>query len=1045
MFRESGGGGVEDEDEDEFVGTSGASDVSGLQLQSGVESPVRLKGMSNAANSVQRSPTFMKHRLANQRLAGDMSVPFPSTICLADGSHVHNANGEGPLLVSLRVCAHCQESLLTAFDHCLARQHASSSPKDGTGIPADGAVGLHEPSSTAPAVESSIKPFEFAIESIHHIDEVTDGMRLTEQPYFEIVKDPTRKKNAVFVDGTAERIAREMAAYMEMKRASEVPPAAAFGRSTTTNAAQLPSYTPATGITGKSIDNGHVFSGALYKRTLEAKNREILMLRERLHELTALEKAEQGNLEKLRHALNKAVRYYVFAEEWQAMESSRLQNDVRCLKAEMSSLMAFLIHAEEEKKKLRENVKNLESTLTDRDRRIADLEKVNEDQKSKLHLSYKEYLAMNERVKVLQIEAERGSEHVQSQNEVLQRNLDRLSRDFEGTARDLAGSQVKIKELEFELEEMVAQFNTTGEVKKALEADNVKLVAELDRTVGELKETKKAEELLRSQNHQLEEELKEMQQIQSSTQYEMEIKISNLTSDLDRTLTAKRELEVQVKQYKLENDKLSSALKALTRSKDQLESASRVATQKHEKELKKRDEKIKELQKLRDDDAKTIKSYQETKEQLLYQVTDLQNSLDREVSNVNVLTFELAQLRRQSDEKIAHLDEEIQRLNAAKVNLGNDKRQLTDKVRAVRADLAKREEEYANLTAAFNKYKEEAQMSDSVLRQTLQQLRVQHSALNNDYNSLTDKYNMVVESNVKLKMLSDGLQKRLGEMEKQEVRSREEIKQLTEANEKLEAENRRLVNNCTDMKIHLDSVLDKVNELTERMGHQAREADNVVKERDSTIRKLNHELYQEQEEVKRLKRVCDKRKAAIEMLEEQLRATQRSLDDEIARVEMLETSLDDTRLELNSQRKLRLELERMHSRLDRRAEARELERMKALQLRNRLLDQVVKGLQAEQGRLTDIAKMLPKESDLVIIEAPEFDDIKPPDTTNLLPQQQVRHHNRTHQRTESQSQSRVPQVQGQLGPSVMERFQQHLRASTRSRSPTLDPSVMAAT
>lgn len=52
---------------------------------------------------------------------------------------------------------------------------------------------------------------------------------------------------------------------------------------------------------------------------------------------------------------------------------------------------------------------------------------------------------------------------------MLQKSLEKLTGDFEICAKDLLTSQNSIRELEFELETLVRQFNVLGEAKKTLE------------------------------------------------------------------------------------------------------------------------------------------------------------------------------------------------------------------------------------------------------------------------------------------------------------------------------------------------------------------------------------------------------------------------------------------------------------------------------------------------------------------------------------------------------------------------------------------------
>ncbi|KAJ3046819.1 hypothetical protein HDU99_009670, partial [Rhizoclosmatium hyalinum] len=303
-----------------------------------------------------------------------------------------------------------------------------------------------------------------------------------------------------------------------------------------------------------------------------------------------------------------------------------------------------------------------------------------EEYKAKLQEAYKEYLATNEIITKLRKEAEHGSDVIISRNEVLQRNIDKISRDFEITAKELAAANLRIKDLQFELDEMVLQFNITGQGQRTAEELNVKLTSELTQlknTYDELKHLQ-TETAMRVVN--LETDVRNLQSLLELTKSELESQAADLRKELELVTEVKKDLENLLKNSRGEVEKLSMALKSLTRSKDQVETAFRLAVQKHEKEILNRDLEIKELQRLRVEDAAALKKIQEVKEQLLFQVTDLQNNLDRELSNVNILSFELSQLKRTSEEKIFNLEEAVERLTSAKVNLANDKRVLTEKL-----------------------------------------------------------------------------------------------------------------------------------------------------------------------------------------------------------------------------------------------------------------------------------------------------------------------------------------------------------------------------
>jgi chromosome segregation ATPase len=617
-------------------------------------------------------------------------------------------------------------------------------------------------------------------------------------------------------------------------------------------------------------------------------------------------------------------------------------------------------------------IKELENVITTKDTKIAEVEKEKDQIKEKLHLSYKEFLNMNEKIVRLQKEAEHGSDPIISRNEVLQRNLDKLSRDFEQTAKELNSFQTKTRELEFELEEMVSQFNMTGEAKRIAEELNVKLTSELDILTKNHKELRKIHEATTLHEQQLERDLMDLKILQVNTKRDLEEKAALLTEELEIVKGLKLELEVNLKATKIEVEKLSSNLKSMTRSKEQLEVAFRNAVQKHEKEVATKDDRIEELMNHKTEDDKTIKRLQESKEQLMFQVTDLQNALDRESANVNMMTFEIAQLKRTGEEKVAMLEEQLEKLNAAKVNLANDKRQLTDKIRLVRSDLKKKEEEYDALSIAFDKFKEEANATDSSLRAELHSLHAAHTTLTGEHKSLERRQAMVMESNVELTINLESFKKKLSAKEEQNVQTEALLTAERSANAQLTSDLEKAVSEKSDIQIYLDSILGKLEETNQILSQERDEFSATLKEKTDIITKTSADLYNVQEEEKRLTILSQSLKRNVNDLEKELGQTKIALEAETHNKEQFEMHLYDLRRNLNSERKSRLEFERVHSKLNRMSEAREMERLAAQRLRDRKLEELSKNLQLEYSRLKAVSGLLPTDNGAPILETPEI-------------------------------------------------------------------------
>jgi predicted nucleic acid-binding Zn-ribbon protein len=98
------------------------------------------------------------------------------------------------------------------------------------------------------------------------------------------------------------------------------------------------------------------------------------------------------------------------------------------------------------------NLADIKDQLFKRDLMVNEMERERDIITSKLQEANQEYISMNEKLQKLKQEAEHGSDEIISRNEVLQRNMEKLAKDFELASKEVSGANHKVKEMEFELE-----------------------------------------------------------------------------------------------------------------------------------------------------------------------------------------------------------------------------------------------------------------------------------------------------------------------------------------------------------------------------------------------------------------------------------------------------------------------------------------------------------------------------------------------------------------------------------------------------------------
>ncbi|KAI8620164.1 hypothetical protein BC830DRAFT_608733 [Chytriomyces sp. MP71] len=371
-----------------------------------------------------------------------------------------------------------------------------------------------------------------------------------------------------------------------------------------------------------------------------------------------------------------------------------------------------------------------------------------------------------------------------------------------------------------------------------------------------------------------------------------------------------------------------------------------------------------------------MKKIQELKEQLMFQVTDLQNNLDRELSNVNILSFELSQIKRTSEERIFNLEEQVEKLTSFKVNLANDKRTLTEKLRVIRAELQAKEEQYEKTTAEFSEFKDKTAATETGLRKDLKGLHAAHENLKSEHKTLNQKQAVLMDANFELISDKDKLIKDVASLQKENASRHEEIGKLTHQNELLTKDLEASGSDRNEMKIHLDSVLGKLAETTSILHQERHESSNTIKEKTEQIIKMSADLYKVTEDRTRLDSLCLVLQNQVANLESELVDTKAALAAETLNKEQFEVHLYELRKNLMSERTLRMDFERIQSRIDKRIASKELEKLAAMRARDRKLMEVSKLLHSEFTRLQTVGALLPGDEDLDTIEAPDLPDFQ---------------------------------------------------------------------
>ena len=603
--------------------------------------------------------------------------------------------------------------------------------------------------------------------------------------------------------------------------------------------------------------------------------------------------------------------------------------------------------------------------MRERDTKVLDLGKVISDLKAKLHTTFKEFLQMNEVIAHLRVEADRGTETMMHRNDILQRNLDKISKDFDFATSELQDAKNRISELEFELSELILQFNNLGDAKKKEKESSVKLSSELTTTNRILNELQLNHADIVSRHLKLENFHRDTVKSNEDSIKTLKAQVDELTTRLEQTHTAKVEYESASKTLKADCDRGKSALSTVTRQKDEMESRLITSERRSMDLLEEKDLQLKDFQDELIEVRIKSKKFSESREQLLFQTTELRNALDREQSNTQMLTFDIQQLKKTSKEKETALSAEIDKLNAIKSGLAIDKRQLQDQGRELMLDLERREEELKGANHCYEKFEEKRAETIHILNNKLNCMDVNLAALRAEHFTLTSNHSQLITQHHEIFGQRAFFETACNELTELNNSYIKDIAGLKEAKESLRREVALLDQQKLNQSLLLGSLDVKVIELGEIILRDKAEASEIIRDKDGKITKFGNEVSKLRDDTKLMHSNYGKLKNTYKAVLEALKvARKRLLMESLSREEM-ELNVNALNLNLKSERKSRAEFERLHDVLKRRMTDQDAKTGSSVRLRERKLLEVNQLLASEYSRLTEVGHMMTQLSTLV--------------------------------------------------------------------------------
>jgi chromosome segregation ATPase len=581
--------------------------------------------------------------------------------------------------------------------------------------------------------------------------------------------------------------------------------------------------------------------------------------------------------------------------------------------------------------------------------------------KLRLQESFKELIEMNSVVATLRKEAERGNDSVEARNIMLQKNLAKLSTDFEISTRELRAANSRMRELEYELEQMVCDLNVKGETLKKATASNIQLKTLLETTENELKDLTKTHEQLILQKAKVEADGRSEKLRSEQIIVDLKRNVSKLNTNLENTTQAKTDLETHLKVANAENNSLNESLKVQTEAKNELEvSLNRLKTS-SKAEILSRDSKITNLT---NENAKSIvllKAAQEKKEQLTFKVTDLENNLDIEITNARVAKEELQKLKREYELKNNTLLEQVDKLTSLKNSLTLDKKDLNDKMKNLRIGLREKEDALAEVETALSNEKEAMLALKAKFEEELSVLAKDHHQLKSEHEILNKRYELEVDENQKLLGNKTSLESELAALQIDLLEARNKFQALTKDQDDLNKELQRWKALHSELMKKHEILTGTNRESAIEYANYKRYAEDLIQDRNIEVQEMAIKLDSVNAKIIAADDHVHNLQVKLESTNQELETTQVKLNKQLTTTELLELHLDQTRKDYMYEKKMRRDIERVQMTLRYGDSTRAFDHLADWKARDRTLNQVCVGLKNESTRLVDLVELLPKE------------------------------------------------------------------------------------
>ncbi|ORX50796.1 hypothetical protein BCR36DRAFT_56655 [Piromyces finnis] len=715
------------------------------------------------------------------------------------------------------------------------------------------------------------------------------------------------------------------------------------------------------GLSG--FKHGGVFSGALAKSYIALKKKENNMIKDQYYELKKGYRDEIITSGSLESALKKSMKYYIFAEEWQELQSERLKDYIRLLKVELSSLLAFLINSESKLSKTTYILESEKEKARERDSQIIQLQNELISVKEKLKNTYKECLDLNATICILQDEAKNGTKILQEKNDILRNSMKKISKNYTICENILKTKVNAIKDLEFELSQLVIQCNEQSKdiiywKKAKYESDGKIISVKNDLEILQDKYNKELERYsqLKRQKESLETSLlREQKQHQSDNEIN-EKEISDLRTEL---LDKKNNIKVLL----IERDRERLDLQRITSEKNKLDETLIAQREKYTKEIKAYMTEIKKYKEKIEDDREAIKNFSEKITKLENQAAILVAQHAKDIVNNAKMSIDYTTIKKMNSDLKKSFNDYIRKNNQGKAAEVKEKKQLLEIIKILKEKNNKKTEEYNLLKLKNSENSEQIKNMKEKYEKIIEEKEHIFEEKEIQIQKEKQKIEEIIEKEVQEQLQNSNNEiypEDYEEIKEQNINLENTIKQKEQEIENYESQIKILESEKDDSQRKYNSLNMKINDVLGELTKLKDEHDAYVKEKHDEILKYTKKINELEENTEFYKNDYVKKVKENDWLIKNLKFTKDIITQEV----LIKENMKSRYLEMDELLK-RERLENIENNTIKRRSNRIYDDVKygyvqKMEERNKRLEYITNYLSKEKERLVSIINFLPE-------------------------------------------------------------------------------------